>query len=78
MKTEVKINKKVKVGLPFSKAYKSKTPKKIKTASEILVFTGSAITIIAATFSPPGWVIMAGGLATLSGRFLLKCFAEND
>ena len=71
--------KKVKIGLPLvSEAYKARTPNRIKIASESLVFVGSAITIVAAYFTPPGWLIMTSGLATLTGRFILKCFGEVE
>lgn len=78
MEKTVKIGRKLQVGLPGSKSYKAPTPKVIKIASESLVFIGSGVTIIAATIAPPGWVIMAGGLATLTGRFLLKCFSNQN
>ena len=78
MTKEIKINSKYSVGLPFiSDAYKSRTPKKLKNVGETLVFIGGAVAIVAGTLSPPGWVIMAGGLATLAGRFVIKCFAEK-
>lgn len=80
MKKDINLGKtgKIKIGVPFfSEAYKNKTPRKIKLISDSLVFLGSTTTIIAATLTPPGWVIMLGGLATLSGRFLLKCIGEN-
>lgn len=74
--SEVKIGK-YRVGLPLvSDSYKRQTPKPIKIASETLVFIGGAVTLIAASFTPPAWVIAAGGLATLTGRFLFKCFSE--
>lgn len=71
--------KNIKVGLPFvSKAYKAKTPRRIKIASECLIFTGAAVSIIAGAVTPPGWIVMVGGLSALTGRFLLKCFGEID
>lgn len=67
------------VGLPFvSDSYKAKTPPKLKNVGEAFVFVGSAVTIVASSFSPPGWVIMLGGLATLTGRFVVKCFGEKQ
>lgn len=79
MKTEISINKgKHKIGVPFvSDAYKAKTPRKLKMLGDSLVFVGASISIIASTLTPPGWVVMVGGLAGLAGRFIVKCVGES-
>jgi hypothetical protein len=69
---------KYKVGLPVvSDSYKSITPKPVKIASEICVLVSGTVTLVAAIITPPSWVLLLGGLATLGGRFLLKCFSED-
>ena len=67
----------VKVGLPGSKSYHEKTPRKIKIAGETLLFVGGVVTFIAGIVNPPGWVVLIGGAATMSGRFIAKCFSNN-
>lgn len=76
-KAEVGIGK-YKIGLPLvSNSYKSRTPKGIKTAGEICIFAGGVVALVAGAFTPPGWVLMAGGIATLSGRFIAKMFSNR-
>jgi len=65
-----------KLGLPLSNSYNSKTPKKLKTISEVLVLLGSAVTIIAASITLPPVVIAAGGVSVIVGRYGIKCFSE--
>ena len=64
------------IGLPGSDSYKAKTPNTIKTIGEGCILVGSLVTIIAASLTPPGWVLVMGGGATLLGRFFVKCFSE--
>lgn len=71
----VKVGK-YKVGLPGSESYKAKTPRPVKIASETLTFIGGSIAIIAGAVTLQPWLIALGGIATLGGRFALKCFSE--
>lgn len=76
-KGELKLGK-FRVGAPFvSDSYKSKTPKTIKTVGETLLFVGGVVAIVAGVFTPPGWVLVAGGIATLAGRFVAKMFSDR-
>lgn len=68
-----------KVGLPLvSNSYNERTPKGIKTAGEICLFVGGVVTIVAGVITPPGWIVIAGGIATLSGRFIAKMFSKKN
>lgn len=72
-------NFKYTIGLPFiSKAYKAKTPKNFKMVGDTLIFVGGAVALVAQAFTPPGWVLTIGGLATLTGRFVIKCIGETS
>ncbi len=67
---------KYKIGLPGSDSYKAITPKPVKVIGETLLFIGSGVAIVAGAFTMPGWVVVAGSLAGLAGRYVCKCFSE--
>ena len=77
-KTKHVVLGKVKIGMPGSESYKAKTPKKLKTVGETMVFVGSAVALLAGGLTLPGWLVMAGGLSTLTGRFFIKMFSYNN
>lgn len=75
MKDQIEF-KKLKVGLPItSSSYSDKTPPKIKMVGETLSFIAGVITIIAGATTPPGWVVILGGIFTIAGRHISKMFS---
>lgn len=66
----------VKVGLPGTKTYKSKTPKKIRFVGEVFLFAGFAIGALAMPLGLPAWVIAAGSVAGYLGKKVTKMVGE--
>lgn len=66
------------VGLPGGKSYRKLTPKPVRIVGDSLIFVGSVVTFVAAFSTPPGWVLMVGGLSAMAGRFIAKCFSYSN
>lgn len=74
-KGEVKVGS-YNVGLPGTKAYKAKTPKKFRIVGEAFLFVGFAIGALAMPLGLPAWVIAAGSVAGYLGKKVTKMVGE--
>ena len=66
------------IGLPGTKAYKAKTPRKFRLVGEIFLFAGFAIGALAMPFGLPAWVIAAGSVAGYLGKKVTKMVGEAE
>jgi hypothetical protein len=67
-----------KIGLPGTKTYKAKTPKKFRIVGEAFLFVGFAIGALAMPLGLPAWVIAAGSVAGYLGKKVTKMVGEIE
>lgn len=66
------------VGLPGTKVYKARTPRKFRLVGEIFLFAGFVIGALAVPIGLPAWVIAAGSVAGYLGKKVTKMVGEVD
>ena len=68
----------LRIGLPGTKTYKAKTPRKFRLVGEIFLFAGFAIGALAMPVGLPAWVIAAGSVAGYLGKKVTKMVGEME
>jgi len=68
----------LRIGLPGTKAYKAKTPRRFRLVGEIFLFAGFAIGALAMPVGLPAWVIAAGSVAGYLGKKVTKMVGEME